>query len=121
MPTAELVIIYFIHNPGLNRILVNIPQKYHEISHIIHRLTLETFPEQMAVSRILVILYPCIIAVPYQGTLNLKKVDFVFLLLARHSSNTFGSAPAACVGSGDLYHASSHGNFRSSEHSVTLA
>ncbi len=40
--------------------------------------------------------------------LLLKDIDFVFLLLARHSSNTFGSAPAACVGSGDLYHASSH-------------
>ena len=39
--------------------------------------------------------------------LLLKNVDFVFLLLARHSSNTFGSAPAACVGSGDLYRASS--------------
>ena len=40
--------------------------------------------------------------------LLLKNIDFVFLLLARHSSNTFGSAPAACVGSGDLYHASLH-------------
>lgn len=32
--------------------------------------------------------------------LVLKDIDFVFLLLARHSSNTFGSAPVACVGSG---------------------
>lgn len=28
----------------------------------------------MAVTKILVILYPCIKAVPYQGTLNLKNI-----------------------------------------------
>jgi len=37
-------------------------------------LALEALFEQVAISRILVILYPCIIAVPYQGTLNLEDV-----------------------------------------------
>ena len=50
MPTAKLVIIYFIHNPGLNRVLVNISQKSLEISHIVHWLTLKTLAEQMTVS-----------------------------------------------------------------------
>ena len=50
MQTAKLVIIYFIHNPGLNWVLVNISQKRHEISHIVHRLTFKTLAEQMAVS-----------------------------------------------------------------------
>ena len=35
----------------------------------------------MTVSRILVILYPCIIAVPYQGTLNL---EYVLVIDASH-------------------------------------
>jgi len=40
--------------------------------------------------------------------LLLKNVDFVVLLLARHRLSELISALASCVGSGDLYHASSH-------------
>ena len=86
MPTAELVILNFIHHPCLYRILVYISQKCHEISHIVHWLTFEPVLEQVAVATV----FP--IKIVHVGACYaLDGLSHSFVALAYEQVKTFGA------------------------------